>query len=221
MYEFLKPLFGKQAEGEAPKALTFDELAAAIEADKNLKLADLSSGEYVSKHKYDDQTTELAGVRKQLDDANKQIKAFEGQDVEGIKQQVKDWETKYKADTDALNDKLTAQAREYAENLFFSGYKFTSKAAKNGVAEEFRKKGFELKDGSFVGAKEFMDGLMKDADYAGAFVTEEKKEPQPNTPAGNGQQFMPRFSAPSSAGNENPDTNPFSFALSHVREKQN
>lgn len=220
MYEFLKPLFGKQAEGEAPKALTYAELVAAIEANKTLKLADLSAGEYVSKHKYDDQTTELAGVRKQLDDANAQIKAFDGLDVEGIKKQVSDWKTKYDTDTKALNDQLNKQARDYAENLFLSGYKFTSKAARNGVADEFRKKGFKLEDGVFVGAKEFMDGLMKDADYSGAFATEKKQEQQPN-PAEGAQPFMPRFSAPSDAGNK-PGANPFNFALNHVREpKQN
>ena len=140
--------------------------------------------------------------------------------MEGIKKQVSDWKTKYDTDTKALNDQLNKQARDYAENLFLSGYKFTSKAARNGVADEFRKKGFKLEDGVFVGAKEFMDGLMKDADYSGAFATEKKQEQQPN-PAESTQPFMPRFSAPSDAGSK-PGANPFNFALNHVREpKQN
>lgn len=215
MYDFLKKLYGNTAEGEQPKSMTYAELEAAINADKSIKIADLSTGEYVSKHKFDDQATELAGVRKQLEDANGQIKAFNGLDVEGIKKQVSDWEAKYKADTEALNQKISAQARSYAEDLFLSGYQFTSKAARNGVADEFRKKNFELKDGEFIGAKEFMDGLVKDKDYSAAFVAkEEKRDDQPGNPA---NPYQPRFVAPSNVGS-NPPANPFSFALSHVRE---
>lgn len=174
MYEFLEKVFGKNEDG-TDKALTFKELQAALTAAKDISVVNLKDGGYVSKDKFDAKETELTGVKAQLADANKTIQSYKDMDIEGVKKAASDWETKYNADTKALNDKLSAQAREFAETLLMSGYRFTSKAAKNGIIAELREKKFELKDGSLVGAKEYMDGLMKNEEYAGAFVSDEDK----------------------------------------------
>ena len=52
-YEFLKKLFGTPKDGEEPKAMTYEELEAAIDADKDIQVVDLKAGEYVSKEKFD------------------------------------------------------------------------------------------------------------------------------------------------------------------------
>ena len=123
-YEFLRKLFKKDENG-AVIPMTYEELEAAIDADKGIKIADLSGGGYVAKDKFDAKETELKGIRKQLDDANTQIKSFEDQDVDGIKQKVADWEKKYNTDTQALKDQMAAQNRSHAEDMFLAGYKFT------------------------------------------------------------------------------------------------
>ena len=169
-YDFLKKLFKKDENG-AIIPMTAEELEAAIDADKNIKIVDLSAGGYIAKDKFDAKETELKGVKKQLEDANTQIKSFEDQDVDGIKKKVSEWEQKYNTDTQALRDQMAAQSRSHAEDMFLSGYKFTSKAARKGVLDELRSKKFQLDDnGTFLGAKEFMDSLMGDEDYKGAFV---------------------------------------------------
>ena len=89
-YDFLKKLFKKDENG-AIIPMTAEELEAAIDADKNIKVVDLSSGGYIAKDKFDAKETELKGVKKQLDDANIQIKSFEDQDVDGIKKKVSEW----------------------------------------------------------------------------------------------------------------------------------
>ena len=43
-YEFLKKLFGTQKDGEEPKAMTYAELEAAIDADKKIQIVDLKAG---------------------------------------------------------------------------------------------------------------------------------------------------------------------------------
>ena len=160
-YDFLKKLFKKDENG-AIIPMTAEELEAAIDADKNIKVVDLSSGGYIAKDKFDAKETELKGIRKQLDDANTQIKSFEDQDVDGIKQKVADWEKKYNTDTQALKDQMAAQNRSHAEDMFLAGYKFTSKAARKGVLDELRSKQFQLDEkGTFLGAKEFMSSLME------------------------------------------------------------
>ncbi len=203
--------------------MTYEELEAAIDADKGIKIADLSGGGYVAKDKFDAKETELKGIRKQLDDANTQIKSFEDQDVDGIKQKVADWEAKYNTDTQALKDQMAAQNRSHAEDMFLAGYKFTSKAARKGVLDELRSKQFQLDDkGTFLGAKEFMSSLMEDEDYKGAFVTE---NPAGDTNQGNGgtnppEGTKPRFSTGTNGGNpQGGDANPFlHMGFTHLRE---
>lgn len=221
-YEFLKKLFKKDENG-AVIPMTYEELEAAIDADKGIKIADLSGGGYVAKDKFDAKETELKGIRKQLDDANTQIKSFEDQDVDGIKQKVADWEAKYNTDTQALKDQMAAQNRSHAEDMFLAGYKFTSKAARKGVLDELRSKQFQLDEkGTFLGAKEFMSSLMEDEDYKGAFVTE---NPSGDTNQGNGgtnppEGTKPRFSTGTNGGNpQGGDTNPFlHMGFTHLRE---
>ena len=114
-----------------------------------------------------------------------------------MKKKVSEWETKYNADTQALKDQMAEQARKHAEEMFLSGYKFSSVAAKNGILAELQGKKFQIDDhGTILGAKEFMQSLMENEDYKGAFVTEQKKDGEPEqqtqtppAPAG------PRFSA--------------------------
>ncbi|MFQ8914540.1 MAG: phage scaffolding protein [Blautia sp.] len=221
-YEFLRKLFKKDENG-AIIPMTAEELEAAIDADKNIKVVDLSSGGYIAKDKFDAKETELKGIRKQLDDANTQIKSFEDQDVDGIKQKVADWEKKYNTDTQALKDQMAAQNRSHAEDMFLAGYKFTSKAARKGVLDELRSKQFQLDEkGTFLGAKEFMSSLMEDEDYKGAFVTE---NPAGDTNQGNGgtnppEGTKPRFSTGTNGGNpQGGDANPFlHMGFTHLRE---
>lgn len=221
-YEFLRKLFKKDENG-AVIPMTYEELEAAIDADKGIKIADLSGGGYVAKDKFDAKETELKGIRKQLDDANTQIKSFEDQDVDGIKQKVADWEKKYNTDTQALKDQMAAQNRSHAEDMFLAGYKFTSKAARKGVLDELRSKQFQLDEkGTFLGAKEFMSSLMEDEDYKGAFVTE---NPAGDTNQGNGgtnppEGTKPRFSTGTNGGNpQGGDANPFlHMGFAHLRE---
>lgn len=166
-YDFLKKLFGTPKEGEEPKAMTYEELEAAIDADGNIKLADLSGGGYVSKEKYNAKVTELTGVKQQLTDANTEIQSYKDMDIEGIQKSAKEWEDKYNADTKALEDKLTAQEYSHAADMFMSKYQFTSKPAREGIMAEFNKKGFKLEDGKFLGAEDYMKNLMESEDYKG------------------------------------------------------
>lgn len=217
-YEFLKKLFGTPKEGEQPTAMTYAELEAAIDADKGISIVNLKDGGYVSKDKFDAKDTELKGVQAQLTEANKQIKSFEGMDVDGIKQKTAEWEAKYNTDTQQLKDQLAAMERSHAEEMFLSGYKFTSKAARNGILAELRTKGFKIDGGELVGGKEFIQSLMDSDDYKGAFVS-------PNTEdnnAGNTQP-QPRFAGGTGSnqdGNKGGDGQIFNFGFTRIRQPE-
>lgn len=216
-YEFLQKLFGTTKDGEQPKAMTYEELVTAIGADNSISVVNLKDGGYVSKDKFDAKDTELKGVQAQLATANETIKGFKDQDVDGIKQKVSEWETKYNTDTQALRDQLTKQAREHAEEMFLSGYQFTSKAARSGVLAELRAKNFTVENGTLLGGKEFIDGLMAQDDYKGAFVTE---TPDDVSQKGTQPANNPRFAAATNggAGNSGNSAPTFDFGFAKIRD---
>lgn len=89
--DFLKELFGD-------KALTFEELKTAVEAvSDKIKVANLKDGGYVDKDKYTAKETELALVKDQIANANKQIEDFKKLDVDGIKAAAEKYKAEYEA----------------------------------------------------------------------------------------------------------------------------
>ena len=114
--EFLKTVF-------ADKALTYAELEAALKDSKEIKLANLASGQYVDKDKFTSAETKANDLQTQLNTANTTIKGFKDLDVEGLKTGVATWEKKYKDDTAALNQKLQAQTLNSKIDLALLGAK--------------------------------------------------------------------------------------------------
>lgn len=203
-YEFLERLYGTPKEGEQPKALTYAELISAIEADKTLKLVDLSAGGYVAQHIFDTQKIQLDGVKKQLSAANETINGYKDMKPDELKAAVEKWETKYATDTEALKTQMAELRRSHAEDKLLSGYKFTSKAARNGIAAELKAQNFKLADdGTLTGGADWLNGLTTSEDYKGAFATaEEKKEETPT-------ERFPRFNLPTGGSGPKANPNPF------------
>lgn len=101
--EFLKTVFGD-------KALTFDQFQNALKDSKDVKLANLASGEYVGKGKYTEMETEKSSYKTQLEEVNKQLenlKATAGAN-DDLKKQIEQWQDKYKTDTEKLQADLQA-----------------------------------------------------------------------------------------------------------------
>jgi hypothetical protein len=89
MPEFLKALFGD-------KSLTYDELKAAVDAAKDIKVANLASGQYVDKSKFDGVEGELTTAKNTITTLKDTVKKFDGVDVEALKNAVATTETQYK-----------------------------------------------------------------------------------------------------------------------------
>ena len=161
-YEFLKKLFGTQKDGEEPKAMTYAELEAAIDADKKIQVVDVKAGGYVSKEKLDAKITELDGVRQQLTDANAEIKSYKEMDIDGIKKSAKDWEDKYNHDTQELNDKLAKQERDHQMDRYLDTVGLKPGAMyRDYVRRAFEAKELKLENGKFIGADDVMKELRR------------------------------------------------------------
>jgi hypothetical protein len=93
--DFLKTIFGD-------KALTYAELEAALKDNKDIKLANLASGQYVDKAKLDGKISELNTANQTIKDLQDTVKKFDGVDPEKLKKDVSDWEQKYNNDIGKL-----------------------------------------------------------------------------------------------------------------------
>lgn len=160
---FIKELFDKAENG----ALTYEQFEQACKG-ANIKLANLSTGEYVSKQKYDDdistRDTDLKNVQKQLEKVNG--------DSEKLKTVT--------ADLEKLQGKYEAQAYEFSVKEYANSKKFTSNAAKRDFVNSMIAKNLKVENGKIIGADDFVTAYS--ADNADAFVTEKSEEPKKPVP---------------------------------------
>ena len=93
--EKIKELFGTEA-------LTWEQFEAKLKDNKDVKLANLASGNYVDKKKFDDKVTELTTANDTIKGLRDTVSKFDGVDVDKLKKDAADWETKYNTDVEGL-----------------------------------------------------------------------------------------------------------------------
>lgn len=190
-YEYLKSLF----DGGA---LTFEQLVAALGTHKEIKLVNLADGGYVAKEKHDNKvkelTTELDGVKGQLTEANTTIQSYKDMDIDGIKKSATEWQQKYETDTKSLQEKLDAQATEFAARTYLAGYQYTDDLVKDAIYAKFMAKAFRRsEDGKFEGADSWMEEMQKT--YPGSFAASNPAADPAGTPPPAGKP-RPWFAPP-------------------------
>jgi len=167
--------------------LNYEGFESAIKT-AGIKLADLSTGNYVARNKYDDdikakddniktlnetitqRDADLAGLKQQLTDAGTDAKKL-GE----LTTKFNDLQTKYDTDTKDYQAKLKQVEYEYAVKDFANGKNFTSNAAKRDFIQSMIAKGLNLENGKIIGGDDFTTGYL--ADNPDAFVKEQETQP--------------------------------------------
>lgn len=90
--EELKKLFGD-------KALTYAELEAALKDNKDVKLANLASGQYVDKAKFTTAETQANDLKTQLAQRDKDLAELKKLDAAAIQGELEKLKGKYAEDT--------------------------------------------------------------------------------------------------------------------------
>ena len=166
--EFLKTLFGN---GES---LTYDQLVEKIKAAK-LNVVNIADGSYVSRTKFDDkvntltqQVTDLNGQLTQRDadmaDLNTKLTAAQADATKlgEVQQSFTDLQTKYNADKQAYERKLSQQSYDFLLREKASGLKFTSPAAKRDFIREATDKDFKIDGENLLGYDDFVTKYKAD-----------------------------------------------------------
>lgn len=170
----LKELLGDELYAQVDAKLA--EVNSADDRKENpVKFVDLSEGAYVSKEKYTGLKTEADGYKKQLTEANTTIESYKEMDIEGIKKSADEWKQKYETDTAALNQQIETQKRTFAAEKYLDGQKIKSPLARKSILSDFMAQNLEFKDGTFVGADDYMKKMREQ--YPNDFENEPKGEP--------------------------------------------
>lgn len=189
--DFLKDILGDELYkqmAEKVNAYNGDE----ANKDKQVKLANLATGGYVSKDKYASLETSLNGKQTELDTANELIaelkKSTKGNEelqtkITGYETQVADLQ-KQLQEIKLKSAIKVALLSEKANDIDYLTYKLENK-----LKDE--KKTLELDDnGNIKGWKEVVDGLK--IQYPNQFTATQEKQIEPNKlPAGDNKQTEP------------------------------
>lgn len=142
--EFLKEILGEEL---------YAQVAAKLEGNDSVKLANLATGEYVSKSKYVD---ELAVKEKRIQELADTIKNFEGVDVKQLQTDVENWKTKY-------NQDLESARLDSAIQLAIAKSGTLSEKALMGLLDKDKIK-FD-KDGKLTGLDEQIEAIKKEDSF--------------------------------------------------------
>lgn len=141
-----------------------DELFAQVSEKlkgTEIKLADLSAGEYVSKDKFKAAETARDDYKARLTQANDKIKEFEGLDIDAVKKEAADWKQKAEqAEKDAA-EKVHALEYDTAVKEYVGGITFSSEAAKRAFVADLKAKELKLEGGKLLGADDFKAEMQK------------------------------------------------------------
>lgn len=135
--EFLKELFGNES-------LTYEQLAAKV-AEKKMKLADLSTGAYVGKNKYETLTADRDGLKQRLEEANGKL---EGYDPE--------WKTKAEQAQTEADAKVNKIRRGYLLKEAAGGIKFSSESAKKAFLSDLEAAELPVQEDKVLGFEDFL-----------------------------------------------------------------
>lgn len=206
--EFLKELFSEP--------LTYDAFSAKV-SEKGFKIADLSTGDYVSKRRHENELSEknneITELNEQLSNRDTDLEQLQNTlssestdnktKLAELTQSLTDLQTNYDNVKKDYDVKLEKQAYEFAVKEFAGTQNFTSKAAKRDFIAEMLKSDLKLDDGNILGASDFVTKYSKENDDA--FLNTEPEEGKPV------------FTAPSPAkpqtapGGDNPFAGLFKF----------
>lgn len=191
--------------------LTYSQFEKAAK-EAGIKVADLSTGDYVSKSKFE---AEIQSKDSQIKALNETI-ATRDTDLQAIKTQLESagadkskldelndslakLQGKYDTDIKAYQDKLSKQSYEFAVKEFADTKKFTSKAAKRDFVNSMISRGLQMEGDKIIGAEDFVS--VYSTDNSDAFV-QEKQKPEP-------EKQKPQFTAPTGTTPAQGDKNGF------------
>ena len=140
----------------------YAQVQDVLKDKKDVKLANIATGEYVSKAKYEN---EVATRDSKINDLTEKVKNFDGKDMKALQDEVADWKEKYTKDVNNL------KLQNAIDMAVASAHSLSDKALK-GLLDLDK---LELDDkGNLKGFDEQLEAIKKD----NSFMFGEGKKPE-------------------------------------------
>lgn len=183
--EFLKQILGDDLYSQVESKVNSYN---SDEKNKNnqVKIVNLSEGNYVGKDKFEAKETEVSNLNTQLSEANKQIEAFKEMDIESIKKSAEDYKQKFEqaqkeADTRIKEMQYDSDLTDYMKTL-----KINDDVHAENLKKMIKEKKLPFENGKLIGGDDVVN--MYKEKYPSIFKAEED---------------IPNISAPTPGTNQN------------------
>lgn len=188
----IKEIFDKGENGTLTYA-QFEELA------KDAKFADLATGDYVSKRKYEDELSgkdnQISTLNDTLSNRDKDLKALkeqletaaqaDGADKQALEKLTADMaslQEKYNSDLKAYKAQLAEQSYDFAVKEYANGIEFSSSAAKRDFIGQLKNAGLKMDGDMILGADDFRAKYQEANSDAFPVKAEPAPAPEPEKP---------------------------------------
>lgn len=178
--EFLKTIFGDAA-------LTYDQLAEKLAGSKEVKLANLADGAYVSKEKFAAEAQKVEAANETIRRLQETVKKFDGVDAEKLKGDFEALQEKYNAD-------IARMALDKALDVALLSNKARDVKAVRALLDDDK---IKLDGNTLTGLDEQLEALKKSHDY---MFEPEKAAPQRRVDSGKEHGDPPSASPTTLAG---------------------
>ena len=168
--EFLKQILGDDLYSQVESKVNSYN---SDEKNKNnqVKIVNLSEGNYVGKDKFEAKETEITDLKQQLDNANKQIDDFKEMDIDSIKKTADDYKQKFEqaqkeADTKIKEMQYDSDLTEYMKTL-----KINDEVHAENLKKMIKEKNLPFENGKLIGGDDVVN--MYKEKYPSVFKNEE------------------------------------------------
>lgn len=141
--------------------------------DKQVKIANLGNGDYVSRSKYDTLQTDLQNQKDLLKTANAEIDSYKSMDIDAIKKSAEDYKTKYETAEKDYQAKISQMEYDNKLDKYVDTLNLKNDIYKNAVISQIKEKELKFDGDVLLGGEELVK-VFKEK-YAEAFVDTKPK----------------------------------------------
>lgn len=185
--EFLKQILGDDLYSQVESKVNSYN---SDEKNKNnqVKIVNLSEGNYVGKDKFDAKETEITDLKQQLNNANKQIDDFKEMDIDSIKKTADEYKQKFEqaqkeADTKIKEMQYNSDLTEYMKTL-----KINDEVHAENLKKMIKDKKLPFENGKLIGGDDVVN--MYKEKYPSVFKNEEDIPNFASSTPGTNQNFV-------------------------------
>ncbi len=185
--EFLKQILGDDLYSQVESKINSYN---SDEKNKNnqVKIVNLSEGNYVGKDKFDAKETELTDLKQQLDNANKQIDDFKEMDIDAIKKTANDYKQKFEQAQKEKDIKIKEMQYDSDLTEYMKTLKINDDVHAENLKKMIKDKKLPFENGKLIGGDDVVN--MYKEKYPSVFKNEEDIPNFASSTPGTNQNFI-------------------------------